>query len=78
MEDFQMRHRRRLRHDYTTTPNVLLYGYEGMSDGARITYQVVDSFDWPDAGGLRKGFAYPSTQTVANIRGVDKKTVIRH
>ena len=78
MEDFEMRHRRRLRHDYTVTSNVLLFGYEGLSDGAKVTYQVIDSFDWTDADGLRKGYAYPSKQTLANVRGVGEKTIQRH
>jgi hypothetical protein len=45
MEDLTIRHRNRLRHHYTQTSNVLLFGYQSVSDGAKLTYQVIDSFD---------------------------------
>jgi DNA-binding transcriptional ArsR family regulator len=78
MENLIIRRRNRLRHHYTVTSNVLLFGYSGLSDGARLTYQVVDSFDWSDAAGLRKGFAHPSLGRLAKIRGVEKRSVRRH
>ena len=78
MEDFTIRRRNRLRHHYTLTSNVLLFGYRGLSDSAKLTYQVIDSFDWSDAAGLRKGFAHPSLGKLAAIRGIDKRSIRRH
>jgi len=78
MEDFTIRRRNRLRHHYTITSNVLLFGYKRLSDAAKITYQVIDSFDWSDSAGLRKGFAHPSLGRLAAIRGVDKRSIRRH
>jgi DNA-binding transcriptional ArsR family regulator len=78
MEDLTIRHRNRLRHHYTQTSNVLLFGYQSVSDGAKLTYQVIDSFDWSDAAGLRKGFAHPSLGRLAQIRGVERRSVRRH
>ncbi len=78
MEDLTIRRRNRLRHHYTLTSNVLLFGYSGLSDPAKLTYQVIDSFDWNDSAGLRKGFAYPSLGRLAAIRGVDKRSIRRH
>ncbi len=72
------RRRNRLRHHYTTTSNVLLFGYKGLSDGAKLTYQVIDSFDWQDGAGLRKGYAYPSIKSLADIRGTNERTIRRH
>jgi DNA-binding transcriptional ArsR family regulator len=57
---------------------VLLYGYRDLSDGAKVTYLAVDSFDWSDAAGLRKGFAHPSLGRLSKIRGVEKRSVRRH
>jgi hypothetical protein len=78
MENLIIRHRNRLRHHYTVTSNVFLYGYRGLSDGAKVTYLVVDSFDWSDAAGLRKGFAHPSLGRLAKIRAVEKRSIRRH
>lgn len=78
MEDLTIRRRNKLRHHYTTTSNVLLFGYEGLSDGAKLTYQVIDSFDWQDGAGLRKGFAFPTLGRLADIRGVDRRSIRRH
>jgi DNA-binding transcriptional ArsR family regulator len=57
---------------------VLLYGYRDLSDGAKVTYLAVDSFDWSDAAGLRKGFAHPSLGRLAKIRAVEKRSIRRH
>ena len=78
MENLIIRHRNRLRHHYTVTSNVLLYGYRDLSDGAKVTYLAVDSFDWSDSAGLRKGFAHPSLGRLSKIRGVEKRSVRRH
>jgi hypothetical protein len=78
MENLIIRHRNRLRHHYTVTSNVLLYGYRDLSDGAKVTYLAVDSFDWSDSAGLRKGFAHPSLGRLAKVRGVEKRSIRRH
>jgi DNA-binding transcriptional ArsR family regulator len=78
MEDMTIRRRNRLRHHYTITSNVLLFGYKHLSDAAKVTYQVIDSFDWSDSAGLRKGFAHPSLGRLAAIRGVDRRSIRRH
>src|SRR3972149_5912650 len=78
MEDFTVRRRNRLRHHYTLTSNVLLFGYRRLADGAKLTYQVIDSFDWGDSAGLRKGYAYPSVARLARARGVADRTIQRH
>lgn len=57
---------------------MLLFGYRHVPDSAKLTYQVIDSFDWSDGAGLRKGFAYPSLGRLAEIRGVDERTIRRH
>jgi DNA-binding transcriptional MocR family regulator len=57
---------------------VLLFGYKCLGDSAKLTYQVIDSFDWSDGAGLRKGYAYPSIRRLAEIRGVDERTIQRH
>lgn len=78
MEDLTIRHRNQLRHHFTQTSNVLLFGYRDLSDGAKLTYQVIDSFDWSDASGARKGHAYPSLGWLAKIRGIEKRSIRRH
>lgn len=78
MEGFSIQRRNRLRDHYTITSNVLLFGYSALSDAAKITYQVIDSFDWTDATGTRKGFAYPSLRLLARIRGIERRSIRRH
>jgi DNA-binding MarR family transcriptional regulator len=78
MEDFTIRRRNLLRHHYTLTSNVLLFGYKDLSDAAKVTYQVIDSFDWSDSAGLRKGFAHPSIGRLAEIRTRNKRSIRRH
>lgn len=78
MEDFTVRRRNRLRHHYTLTSNVLLFGYRRLSGGAKLTYQVIDSFDWGDSVGLRKGYAYPSVARLARASRVSDRTIQRH
>lgn len=77
-EDLHIRRRNVMRHHFTMTSNVLLFGYRGVSDSAKMTYLVVDAYDWPDASGTRKGYAAPSLPHLATVRGVDCRTVRRH
>jgi len=77
MEDLTIRRRNRLKNHYTMTSNVLLLGYRHLSDGAKLTYQVIDSYDWSDGAGLRKGYAFPSIANLARARGVSERTLQR-
>lgn len=78
MEELTIRQRNRLKHHYTMTSNVVLMGYRQLTDAEKITYQVIDSFDWSDTAGARKGYAFPSLSTLARLRGVDVRTIRRH
>ncbi|MCH7697624.1 MAG: helix-turn-helix domain-containing protein [Chloroflexi bacterium] len=78
MDNVTFRRRNRLKKHFVITSNVLLFGYSHVSDSAKVTYQVIDSFDWQDGQGLRKGFAYPSVETLASIRSVTDRTIQRH
>jgi len=78
MDNVTFRRRNRLKKHFVITSNVLLFGYPHVSDSAKVTYQVIDSFDWQDGQGLRKGFAYPSVEALASIRSVTDRTIQRH
>ncbi len=45
-EDIIFRRRNKLKKHFTNTSNVLLYCYAFVSDAAKITFQVIDGFDW--------------------------------
>lgn len=60
------------------TSNVLIFGYKQLTDPVKLTYQAIDSFDWSDGEGKRKGYAFPSLATLARLRGVDERTLRRH
>lgn len=78
-DDLIFRHRQRLKHHFVNTSKVLLYGYHKLSDAAKITYQVIDGFDWEDkTTGESKGYAFPAAETIAEIRGISVRTVQRH
>lgn len=73
------RRRQRLKYHFVNTSKVLLYGYRELSDAAKITYQVIDGFDWEDKEtGDSKGYAFPATETIAQIRGASDRTIRRH
>jgi len=78
MEEAGIRRRNHLKHHYTVTSNVIIFGYQSLTDAEKLTYQAIDSFDWPDAKGERKGYAYPSLGTLARLRGCDERTIRRH
>jgi len=56
----------------------VLLGYANLSDGARLTYMVLESYDWPDKDGFSKGRCWPSIETIATARGKSYDTVARH
>lgn len=71
--------RNRLKRHFVTTSNVLLYGYPQLSDAAKITYQVIDGFDWESkATGDSKGYVFPAVETLATIRHTTMRTIQRH
>ncbi len=71
--------RNRLKRHFVPTSNVLLYCYDKVSDAAKITYQVIDSFDWESKEtGDSKGYAFPATEKLAAIRNLTERTVHRH
>lgn len=58
---------------------VLLYGYTSLSDGAKITFQVIDGYDWEDKDtGDSKGYVFPAVETLAQIRNTSVRTIQRH
>jgi|CXWL01.1.fsa_nt_gi DNA-binding MarR family transcriptional regulator len=78
MEEPSIRHRNTLKQHYTMTSNVLLFGYKQLSDSEKLTYQTIDSYDWSNGEGKRKGYAFPSLATLARLRGLDERTLRRH
>lgn len=71
--------RNRLKRHFVNTSNVLLYGYQGVSDAAKITYQVIDGFDWESKEtGDSKGYVFPAVETLATIRRTTVRTIQRH
>lgn len=78
-EEYVFKRRNRLKKHFVNTSNVLLYGYRNLSDGAKITYQVIDSFDWEDKETkTSKGYVFPAVSTIARIRGLKKRAVQYH
>ncbi len=71
--------RNRLKKHFVNTSNVLLYGYQTLSDAAKITYQVIDGFDWESKDtGASKGYVFPAVETLAKIRHTTDRTIRRH
>lgn len=71
--------RPRLERHFVQTPQILLRGYPDLSDGAKLTYLVLLSFDYLDAeAGVHKGIVYPSIETLMSIRGKGRSTIYAH
>ncbi len=62
----------------TPIANAVLRGYSKLSDGAKLTYLVLESYDFPDKEGYSKGKCWPSIETIASARGKSYDTVARH
>lgn len=78
-EDVIFKRRNRLKKHFTNTSNVLLYCYEFVSDAAKITFQVIDGFDWESKEtGDSKGYVFPAVETIAKIRHASIRTMQRH
>src|SRR3954468_7650099 len=78
-EDIIFRRRNRLKKHFVNVSNVLLYCYEFVSDAAKITFQVIDGFDWESKEtGESKGYVFPAAEMIAKIRHTSVRTIQRH
>src|SRR3712207_6182546 len=78
-EDIIFRRRNRLKKHFVNVSNVLLYCYAFVSDAAKITFQVIDGFDWESKEtGESKGYVFPAVETLARIRNTSVRTIQRH
>jgi hypothetical protein len=78
-EDVIFKRRNRLKKHFINVSNVLLYCYEYVSDAAKITFQIIDGFDWESKEtGDSKGYVFPAVATIAKIRHVSTRTIQRH
>ena len=78
-EEIIVRRRNRLKKHFVHISHVLLYGYRDVSDGAKLTYQVIDSFDWESTETKdSKGYVFPAVQTISEIRNQSQRTTWRH
>jgi hypothetical protein len=77
-EDIIFKRRNRLKKHFVNTSNVLLCGYKNLSDGAKQTYQVIDSLDWEDKEtGDSKGYVFPAIKTIAEMRSKGWRAIYR-
>ncbi len=80
MKDTTQRHRNTgARGEFLLVSKALLFGAQGLSDGALLTYLAVASHDWwePERG-ARKGYAFPSLRRLAQLRHTTARTIQRH
>lgn len=76
---FELRYRNPLARDFVIVSQVVLVGYAGLSDGAKLTYWVIYSHDWYEpARGGRKGYVYPTVGRLAQLRHATPRTIQRH
>lgn len=59
-------------------PNLHHLTGRDLSDGAKLTYIVLDAYDWPDSDGTSKGYVFPYQSTLAKVRGTSLSTIKRH
>jgi hypothetical protein len=79
VEDITFKRRNRLKKHFVNVSNVLLYCYAFVSDAAKITFQVIDGFDWESKDtGESKGYVFPALETMAKIRHTTVRTIQRH
>lgn len=77
--DYIFKQRNPLEEERVSTSKVLLYGYKMLSGDAKITFQIIKSYDWKNKEtGESKGYAFPAVKTIAEIRGVSERTIYRH
>jgi len=78
MEGINGRQRSRPARAFTQVDNALIFGYPYLTDAEKMTYLAIDSFDWPDKAGSRKGYAFPAVKKLAELRRLDVRTIQRH
>jgi DNA-binding MarR family transcriptional regulator len=78
MEGTDVRQRSRPTRAFTQVDNELIFGYPQLTDAERVTYLAIETFDWPDKEGSRKGYAFPAVRTLAELRRLDVRTIQRH
>lgn len=61
---------------FTTLENILLF-CSGLTDGEKIVYSVLRSFDWVDRSGRRKGYVFPSLELLAYRSNKSRSQVSR-
>jgi hypothetical protein len=76
-DNLQIRRRNKLRRHSTVVSNVIIRGYNHVSDHAKMTYLALDSYDWPDENGQSKGNVWPSMNTIATDRGKSRLSILR-
>gem|GEM_PF-2776029 len=78
-EELIFKRRNRLKRHFVPTSNVLLSCYRTISDAAKITFQVIDGYDWESKDtGESKGYVFPAVETLVRLRGVVDRTIRRH
>src|SRR6266436_77515 len=78
-EQIYFKRRNVLDKHFVITSNVLLYGYKTLSAEAKITFQIINGYDWEDKEtGESKGYVFPAIETLADIRGTSLRTIYRH
>jgi len=78
-EELIFKRRNRLKRHFVPTSNVLLSCYRAISDAAKITFQVIDGYDWESKDtGESKGYVFPAVETLVRLRGVVDRTIRRH
>lgn len=70
--------RQRCTDHFLPLDKTILFAYPNLSDGAKLTYMTLDSYDWTDEDGTSKGYVYPSQATLAHVRGITERTLRRH
>lgn len=72
-------HRPRIEKYFIQVPISLLYDYMELSDGAKLTYQTLLSFDYLDPmQGEHKGIVFPSIETLMSLRSKGRSTIYSH
>src|SRR5690349_5026242 len=71
-------HRARLERDFIQVSRSLVSSRD-LSDGAKLTYEALLSFDYLDkTDGEHKGIVFPSIDTLCEIRGKSRSTIYSH
>jgi hypothetical protein len=78
-DTYIIRHRNPIGDRFVIVSRTVLFGYSGISDGAKLTYWVIYSHDWYGPGGEgRKGYVWPTIARIARLRHTTERTIQRH